>query len=209
MKQLTRLSLLGLAIFAAQAARADLINGSFATDNFYSWTLSEYDPYTQISPWADGYLGVTGDPGTTYFDLTAPDGETLSLSQSFATIAGDLYSFSFDLAHTNYSGDAGAEFTASFGSDTVLSEVGGQEAPILGDWQTESFIVLATGSSTTVTFTDSSPSGYYMLANVDPDPIGQSPQVTTPDQGIGLVLSGCVVLGLCAVARRNLGSIRA
>jgi hypothetical protein len=195
----------GLALSLGCAAHGDeILNGSFATGDFTDWTVSGYDHEDNVYAWFRGLGDVTNSPDATDVASIGPD-ETLYLSQTIATIPGVVYEFSFELAHTAYDGDAGAEFTASFGSDEVMDLLGGPpqsegEASIYGQWQTESFLVEATSPDTTITFSFYSPPGYYLLTDVDPGPY--VPDV--PDGGVGIGYAAAVLLGLCGFSAGRL-----
>src|SRR5438270_2575967 len=84
---------IGLAVGTAQAAVNLIVNGSFETGDFTGWTLTGNTGFTGVecpgAPFAgpgdgncDAFLGPVGSNGT--------------LSQSFPTVVGQVYSISFD-----------------------------------------------------------------------------------------------------------------
>jgi hypothetical protein len=200
---------LALALALGGIARAGLVDNGDFTEEFADWTLSGNITATNTYAWFNGLGTIVGAPDAPDVAYIGPDAPGLELSQTITTIPDQLYTFSFELAHTAYDGDVGAEFTASFGSDEVLDLVGGPqgsdpEAAIYGQWQTESFLVEATAPETTISFTFISPPGYYVLTDVDPDPYvpppppppPPGPSGGVPDGGVGLGMAAMVLFGL-------------
>jgi choice-of-anchor C domain-containing protein len=155
-------ALLALALGTTRQARADLIvNGSFEQPGGAGVTL--YGGSTYITGWT-----VTGD-SIDYTDqstwLASNGGYSLDLSgraaggieQTFASVAGQAYQVSFDMAGNPYDGPAikTMEVSAAGASQHFTFDTGVFTSfPIMDmGWTTMSFQFTATGSSTTLAFT--------------------------------------------------------
>jgi len=207
-KSISILALFFVGLLGGQWAKADSCNGvsaannliqncAFSSGDFTSWsgsaTSSPYDNVTVFdgaaanpNPYVGLYEADLGD-----FDSTG------TLSQTFATIAGDTYNIEFALQNdTSAGGGYNNSFEAEFGSD-VLSSV--TEAPAGTGWTLETYIgVLATGSSTTLTFTDENDAGYWDLDSVS---VAATPAATPEPSSFLLLGSG--ILALAGAARRR------
>jgi choice-of-anchor C domain-containing protein len=154
------------------SASAQLVNGSFEG----SGLTGSYNPLLNgsnaIPGWIVGDLGAGGQHGvdliTTYWK--ASDGndsidlsgwEAGSISQTFATVAGTTYRVTFDMSGNpddgrgvyTLSAVATGNAPVSYNYDTTAA---GNTSGMSGDmkWQTMTYEFTATGSSTTLTFSD-------------------------------------------------------
>lgn len=139
-------------------ARADLIvNGDFETGDFTGWTLAgdTSDPTTfgvdesnPHSPTHNAYFG--------------PFGDSLTLSQSFATTPGGSYVFDYWLQSEDGGPSPQNLFSVSFGGTTLETLI---DVPAFS-YRNESFTVTATSALTTVTFSFRNDSAYFDLDDV-------------------------------------------
>ena len=173
--------ILTLAVLLAASvvpARANLITDP----GFENCTATNTAPpgWTDPSP-SDSFCDTS--PHTGRYDDTFFGAGTLS--QTIATVTGDTYDFSFWLE----AGGTPFHFTASFGSNQVLSLMtpGG-----LG-YTLEDFTVTATGASTAVSFGGSGAEGAWILDDVSVT------DVTAPEPASLILLT----TGLFAIAWRS------
>ena len=170
----------GLVVGVAARAQATniVLNGSFETGDFTSWTQFGNT----------GFTGVTcPGPSTTVVDgncaaFFGPVGSTGGIQQTLATTAGALY-----FANFAFLPDGGnpSSFSASFGGTSLVNLVN----PPSSAYQFFSFGLIATGPSTTLQFSFRDDPGFLFLDKVE--------VLTTPEPAT-LSLLG---LGLAMAAR--------
>lgn len=194
-----------LALTLAESANANLIaNGSFESGDFSppsNQTMTLAPGATALDGWeivndSIAWIGV-GDP----WGLDAQDGDRfLDLSdyaagppfggvqQSFASTAGYEYTVTFQLGSSTYWGRPAALTVSAAGQSEIF-----QSAPSGGnnDWDAESFVFVATGTTTTLSFVGASGVDYIGLDNVNVA-VSAVPEPAT----VLLALSGLAVLGL-------------
>jgi hypothetical protein len=202
-KSITILAVLFVGLLGAQWAKADSCNGvsaganliqncAFGTGDFTNWSGSATtNPLDGID---------TGDPFTTnptpYNSLTyeaylGSVGGTDSLSQTFATTIGQQYTIEFALLNdTDPSSEYGNGFLATFGGATLLSEINTPE----DGYTLYTFNEDATGTSSTLAFTEENNLGYFELDSVSVE--------ATPEPSSFLLL-GSGLLALAGAARRR------
>ena len=177
------LAVVGLALAISGPARAVeiLINGGFEAGNFTGWTQSGNTGFTGVAcPGApfvpegncDAFFGPVGSLGT--------------LSQTFATQAGRTYLVSFDFASD---GGTPSAFSASFGGVPLISLADLAASP----YHPLSFLVLASGPTTTLTFNFRDDPGFLNLDAVS---------VSIPEPAT-LALLGIGMTGLLLRRRRS------
>jgi hypothetical protein len=171
-------------------------NGDFGTGDFTGWTVAQVsDPaYFGVFTATSGGSGpaITPPPGFTY---EAGFGGILGLddtiSQSLSTIPGQKYTVTFLLAH-NWSDDASQpnHFQVDWNGQSLLNLSGTTSS---FPWTEYSFNVVASGSSTTISFAGYETPAWYALDGVSvasvPDP-----------QSVLLLIPG--LFGLTVIRRR-------
>jgi hypothetical protein len=139
-------------------------------------------------------------------------GATGTLSQTFATNAGDAYQLSFDYAGLSVSalnGTAELQVTVSNSRSSTAPNNGATIHVSVNSFQNETFDFVATGSSSTLTFDE--PTGSLANANgvalddVTLSDLGSVPVPEFPHYGLAVVLflGGLAITRLAGEARRR------
>jgi|ERR1017187_2400176 hypothetical protein len=214
-----RTSVLCLAVFSAMAvlpAFADVEtftgtvlgqqiagpNQQFSqTEHGQYWTIASLpDGWTCSAPScsADGVYAFKGDSGNTSI-LLNENGSGLLLSPLESLLPGQLYTLTFDWWGDNEPGSPYGFNVNVNGAITSFSATEPNPEPN-GTFQTGSITFTAPPGPTSITFTQTTPSG--SLASPILDNVGVS--VPEPSSLILIVLMGGSLLGLGAVAKRRL-----
>lgn len=167
MSKLIAIRILGVlaGLLLATGAQANLIvNGGFEDNNvaagnwayFSSSSVNGWDG-DNIEIW-DNFGGVVAPEGTQHAELNAHpfDGTVFSVFQSFATVIGQTYDVSFFYSARSSSNE---QFSFSAGSlAAILND------HVVGSWKQYTGSFVATGTSSTVTFTsyDNSTGGNFL-----------------------------------------------
>jgi hypothetical protein len=149
-----------------QTAGADLVtNGAFEDGNFTGWTVSQASSGSDLCivqlPHSGKYAAAFGATG----------GLDDTITQTLATTCGQPYIFSFWLSH--WYTDNQNDFYAKWNGNTVLSFTYGNINNSF-PYTEYSYIVTATGASTTISFSGQENPSLYVLddVSVTPDPVG-------------------------------------
>ena len=185
-------ALLGAVVFSlcAVASAADLVtNGGFETGNFSGWTNGGNTGFTGVE--SQGFSA--GAASGTYFAFFGPVGSQGTLSQSLATVAGQTYTLSFDLADSRVA--ANETFAVSYNGVTLDSFAGGNPSAPGYDHYQFTFTGVDAG---TLQFDFRNDPDYYLLDNVSVT----TSAVPEPASNL-LMLAGLGALGLAAARRRS------
>lgn len=185
MRVLAAASAFAFAVAATPATAAPelVTNGGFDTGDFTGFTQGGNTSFTGIGYYGPPYYNVA------YF---GPQNTPGSIQQTIATMAGQLYNFSFDLQN-----DGGNPNSAnvSFGGTNVLSLT---DASSFG-FTHYSFNVAATSANTALNFAFQQNPAYFRLDNISVMAIaGGVPEPAT----WGLMILGFGAAGF-AMRRRN------
>ena len=204
-KSLVVLALFSASVFAAQSAKADdacssvagnLLAASAHNCGFESGDFTGWSGTVK----SDIFSGVDNlDPFSgTYEAYLGPESGDATLFQTLNTVAGTTYTIQFYLDNTS-NADAGNpnDFSATFGSTIGFTET---NAPA-SSYAVETFTALATGPTTTLTFTFENVLGDFDLDSVSVVAVPTTSAVPEPGS---LMLLGTGVMGFLGVARRRL-----
>jgi PEP-CTERM motif len=170
---------------SAGVAQANLIvNGSFETGDFTGWTLTGNTGFTGVECPGAGFAGP-GDGNCDAF--LGPVGSNGTLSQTFPTVVGQVYSISFDFQPD---GGVTSFFSAVWDAQPALFSV---TNPAASSYQVLTFNALATTLTTSLSFNFRDDPGFLKLDSVS---------VTVPEPST-LALFGAGLAGLAAFRRRR------
>lgn len=186
-------------------ASANLVqNPGFETGALDDWTANTAAPnfwrvqtagFNGLAPFAGSFFATTGCSGAPC--ITGTSSEQSSLSQTLSTTAGQSYNLTFEF----YTGAFGApnELDVLWNGTSVLDLGPGGT---LGDVTVYTLYsvpnLIATSSSTTLTFLGRQDPGWDALDNVDVEAASATPEPSS----LALLVSGA--LGLLGVSRRKL-----
>jgi len=183
-------------MFAAVAEANNLVtNGDFETGDFTGWVQSgmtaEDDMGNLYYPGTGVYTGQ--GVGGTYGAYLGPVGSMGYLTQSLATIAGQAYTLSWALDSGGFTPN---QFQVSWNGNVIFDQT---NIPEQG-FQTYSFSVLATGSSTSLEFGFQNDPTFFHMDNVSAAAEPAPGAVPVP---AAAWLLGSGLLGLVGVSRRR------
>jgi hypothetical protein len=181
------LALLGLlAVVAAPAANAQIINGGFETGNFSGWSLSGNGGFISI---VGGGLQHSGNDAASFGAVGSPT----FLSQTIATVAGDSYALSFWLRN-----DGGAPnlFRAEWDGNVVtnMTNVGAQP------YTQYTYNVTASTNSTQLKFSFQNDPSFWRFDDVAVQDLGAS---SVPEPGNVAMMAGLLAPGALYLIRRK------
>jgi hypothetical protein len=207
-KSISILAVLFVSLLGVQSAMADSCNGvsaganliqncAFGTGSFSSWSGSATtDPFSGVDTGDPIAIGTTPYVGT-YEAYLGSIGTTDTLSQTFATTAGDSYTIEFALLNdTTPDSPYINSFAVIFGGTTLVTGINAPAFP----YGFYSLVGVATGSSTTLSFTEENDLGDWELDSVSVE--GPATVSTTPEPSSFLLL-GSGILAMAGAARRR------
>jgi Protein of unknown function (DUF642) len=148
---------LGLLAGVTAEARADLIltNGSFETGDFSGWTVSAGATGVSLSGGPGGYAPEDGN----YYAYLGNVGGLGTISQTFATTAGQEYTLAYYLASN---GTQPNEFKTTVNGATLFDQSNIVSQP----YTLYTFNFTAAGTTSTLTFSERDDPNYLALDNV-------------------------------------------
>lgn len=226
----TALRLTGVVILLLAAsssiASAQVTNGSFES----STPLAPVGNFTLFAPGSTGITGWTvvgpganvgivsttfvqngvafvAEDGAQWLDLTGLNSNaTEGVNQTVSTIAGHTYLLSYFVGNTTGGGIFGTTSTVNISITGVapFSDTNSTVSPTSQNWQQFMHTFVATGTSTTLTFTNGDPSsdndnGLDNVSLMDQGIVGAVPE----PMSAALVVSGLLGLGLLSRRRRS------
>lgn len=150
-----------LALLAAASAHAELlVNGGFETGDLSGWTATNLtSSYSRVFSGAGTYAG------TYSFYIGEYTNHPLTLSQTVATVIGQQYTFSLELAFSGNSQSSLFSMSQS-GSGTPLVTVAAPTTNAAVPYQLYSSTFIADSTSTTVSFSGANSNGVTYVDNV-------------------------------------------
>jgi hypothetical protein len=180
----TAVAVVGLAlVMIAPAQAANIVtNGSFETGDFTGWTLTGDQTF-------NGVQCPGGQPDGNCSAFFGPIGTTGGITQNLTTVAGATYEIEF-----SFDSDGGTpnSFSASFGGVSLINQT---NIPDSNGFDTFTFHVLATGTTTTLAFNFRDDPGFL---NLDAVSVEAVPVPAT------LVLVGIGLVGFSLGLRRRI-----
>lgn len=197
------LAVAAFAVVAPMTHAADIVNGGFENSNF-SGLFQTYFAGGNLGGWKvdSGSVDLVNtywQPAAGHYSLDLNGSSVGVISQSFATVVGQTYNVSFDLAGNPEGGGAVKYLTAGVtGGHAFTFDTTGHSRAAMG-WTTQGFSFVADSTTSTLRFAGDSRNSYYGAAL---DNISVMAAVPEPET-YGMLLAGLALLGVVARRKRK------
>jgi hypothetical protein len=131
--------------------------------------------------------GDTPRSGSFWAGFSSASGQNDTISQTIPTVPGGVYDFSFWV--NNLSGEDASYLTASWGATAVLQITPGDNVAANG-WTRFDFIVIATGTNTTINFSGRNAASQIGLDDVSATPVSSAAANTLVQSAFDTGLDG-------------------
>jgi len=191
------------AALAGVAPASVIVNGGFESGTFSGAPFDTLGAgNTNLTNWTVGgnsidWIGSYWQPSQGNRSIDLSGNGAGSLSQTFATVAGQVYKVTFDLAGNPDGGPTvktlGVQATGNAAQSYTFDTTGWNRFNM--GWAGQTYLFTATGTSTTLTFTSTTATPYGpALDNVVVDPVPEP---------LSLVVFGGLVVGGAGIALRR------
>lgn len=194
----TGLAIAAFALLAPVAHASGIVNGGFEDSTFSGNFQTIYAGSSDLSGWnidsgSVDLINTYWAPSAGSYSLDLNGNSAATISQSFATVAGQNYTVSFDMAG-NTDGGGNKIITAGVtGANTFTFDISGKSHQNMG-WEGKSFTFTANSALSTVYFSGDSSNSYYGAAL---DNISVTAAVPEPET-YGMLLAGLGLVGMLA-----------
>ncbi len=195
------IAIAAMALLAPLAQASTFTNGGFE-DSSFSGTFKTYGEGTNLGAWSvvSGSVDLINNywtPSEGHYSLDLNGTSAGSIEQTFSTVAGRVYTVTFDMAGNT---DGGGKVKTIFAGDadntnTFTFNTTGHSKGAMG-WETKSFSFTAVDSTSTLSFSGFAGNKAYGAA-IDNITVSSVPEPET----YGMLLAGLGLLGM--IARRK------
>lgn len=195
------LAIAAFAVVAPMAHAVAIVDGGFENSNFHG-NFQTFNAGADLGGWTveSGSVDLINNywqPAAGHYSLDLNGRSAGVIEQSFATVVGQTYNVSFDMAGNTDNGASVKYITAGVtGSHAFTFDTTGKSRAGMG-WTTKGFSFVADSTTSTLRFAGDSRNTYYGAAL---DNISVMAAVPEPDT-YAMLFAGMVLLG--GVARRK------